>query len=271
MLVAVKNCLTRLAVKWQGVVERNGALQLAFGLVFGVGSGRWRLACWILTGVQLLGLVGVFMTMYNFAERPEGPTPAPHLKITSIVLRVIGLAFPVGYLVTYTSALHYIHKYGFVANVGMLFPCAPLSLDDFQPSSASRLNAEAQLSSAAEEDVENAPMNSGHDEECQRPKSDHKLRQSKIKVAVSVLCVFVLLELPILLAITYITRIWDVPILRGNQILNTFMSLQLIIGPSADVIYSLLFVLVTNIVVRQISDTRCQFPFPDILASHGLT
>ena len=214
----------------------------------------------VLTGVQLLGLAGAFMTMIDFTDHPESPTPAPHLKIISIVLQVLGLAFHVGYLVTYACALHYIHKYGFVANVGMVFPCAPLSLVDFQPSSettASRLNAEAQLSTAAEEDVEVAPMNSQRNhEECLSSKSGKKLRQSKIKVAVNAFCVFLLLELPILLAITFLTQLWDVPILKGNQILNTFMSLQLIVGPSADVLYSLLFVLITDIAIQQISDAR---------------
>ena len=185
MLVAVKNCLTRLASKWQGVVERNGALQLAFGLVFGVGSGRWRLACLTLTGVQLLGLAGLVWLVID--RQPLGPSSHPTTVV--FALNAAGEAFyRSGCLFTYIFVLFYLYKYDFVANVGMKFPCAPLRNSAVHSSTQTATRgrgAELHPRSTSEEDVENA-LSSCRDQ-CLSKASGVKLSQSKTRTAVNVL------------------------------------------------------------------------------------
>ena len=265
MLARARNCLATLETKWQGVVERNGALQLAFGLLFGVGSGRWRLACLVLTGVQLLGLG----TSIFFLTKLRSLS-APYNKTSFLVIYITNVIYRAGFLISYVCAMNYLYKFGFVANVGMEFPCVPLAFStsrSSQKTTASGMDASAQVCSATEEDVERAD---GH---CQYQPSLERSRQHKsltsprkTRIAVNVVSVIIVFICPCILVISVLTDVWD-----GREpwptsvVVPIFSSLQFTIGPIADLMFSLLFVTVADTVVEQIAKSRAKLLSPTAL------
>ena len=263
MLARARNCLATLETKWQGVVKRNGALQLAFGLLFGVGSGRWRLACLILTGVQLLGLgsnILYLTTLRTF------PAPSRLIIYTAAVIHRAGL------LISYVCVLKYLYKFGFVANVGMEFPCVPLVLTS-SPSihgleaATSETDASVEMSLATEGDVERAD---GH---CQcRPSLErtrpHKPLTStnKTRIAVNVVSVVIVVFCPCAFVVSALTEFWyDREPWPTSLVVPVSISLQNSIGSLADVVFSLLFVSVADTVAQQIGKTRAKLLNPTAL------
>ena len=270
MLARVRNCLATLATKWQGVVERNGALQLAFGLLFGVGSGRWRLACLILTGVQLLGLgAHVFL----LAKLRSIPGPTRHSK-TIFLLKIVDVIYQAGFLISNACALHYLYKFGFVANVGMEFPCVPLVLTSSrstQETAASATDASAQMSLATEGDMESERVNvhCQYQHGLERSREHKRLTNtSKTRIAVNVVSVVIVFICPCAFVISMLMDVWYG---TGSHHWPTslavfiFLNLSYTIGPIADIIFSLLFVSVADTVLQQIAESRAQLLNPTAL------
>ena len=262
MLARVRNCLATLATKWQGVVERNGALQLAFGLLFGVGSGRWRLACLVLTGVQLLG-IGAHVFLLAKLRSIPGPT---RFNNTIFLFDIVDVIYQAGFFISYACALKYSYKFGFVANVGMEFPCVPLVLTSSrstQETASSETDASAQMSFAEEGAV-------GH---CQNRPSLEQSRQhkplistNKTRISVNVLSVVIVFACPCGFVISVLIDVWyGTGLDHVSDVVFIFLNLSYTIGPIADVIFSLLFVSVADTVLQQVAESRAQLLIPTAL------
>ena len=231
------------------MVRRNGCLQLAFGLVFAIGSGRWRIACALFVSPQPLAMVGVLL--YD-AEYLDSVLRHEMKKLAIVAYVISDVASQLGFLVTYLFVFHYVRKFNFVANVGMQFPCPPKltrrHTDEenvTRPESKTNRRSDERQTKLDEETpfaLLSVPSNSsvGHDVQT----------LSKSNIAINVIALLTLISAPVIWLIVIcngtLSQFADDPPSFRWKFIRITGYLQYGFAPFADIIIVLVFASVTQ-------------------------
>ena len=233
------HCFASLGAKWKSVVKKNGALQLAFGLLFAVGSKEWRVSCFALAVVQLVGLVGNVVFLTNEIQKHTGELAGSPTIALIVTEATTATMFHLSLIVSYVFAAVYVCKHSFVANVGMEFPCPPPTprcTSAHSLESANTDSGRASYQSSTNHDPCNASETTG-----------------KAKMAVNSFSVVFLAAPPVLWVVAYTTHAFEH--YPGSPAVFTIFFVQSSFAVFGVLVMCLVFASVTQTVIEQISTT----------------
>ena len=247
--------ITSIRSWWNEVARRNGALQLVFGLLFGVGSGKWRIACGLLVIIQALGYFGAVQSHLSEQDKHLRMYQGNFTTTIAVIDLSSSTAYHFGLLATYVFAFYYVRKYDFVANIGMRFPCPPstdscrydndeqgLSALDEESFSINGDRAAASYNTTADQGTEVGPCFGG--------KQEHgSLSGRTFRNITNISSVLLLVVMPCFWLAVYFSKTISFP---GSPVSIIVQDLQLSFGVFGDLAMCLAFTSMTQDVVDEI-------------------